>query len=142
MVKKILDFGIKMYKKYEELVNYLIVGVATTVVYLIACFIFEKFFWDPQIPFENFMINTCSWVVGVIFAYITNRKYVFKSESEDITGEVVKFVAGRLLTWGLDVFIMCLSSATSCESLLHISALLAKFTHRLYKCSCNRKSCN
>lgn len=108
MVKKILDFGIKMYKKYEEIVNYLIVGVATTVVYLIACFIFERFFWNPQIPFENFMINTCSWVVGVIFAYITNRKYVFKSESKDIKGEVVKFVAGRLLTWGLDVFIMWL----------------------------------
>ena len=108
MFKKLFDFGMKMYKKYEEIVNYLIVGVATTVVYLIACFIFEKFIWDPAIPFENFLINTFGWLVGVIFAYITNRKYVFKSESENVAGEAAKFVGGRLLTWGLDVFIMWL----------------------------------
>lgn len=100
----------KMYRKYEEIVNYLITGVATTVVYLIACFIFEKFIWDPQIPFENFLINTFGWLVGVIFAYVTNRIFVFRSKSKgrQLFDEVVKFVAGRLLTWGLDVFIMWL----------------------------------
>lgn len=110
MLKKIFDFGMKMYKKYEEIVNYLITGVATTVVYLIACFIFEKFIWDPQIPFENFLINTFGWLVGVIFAYVTNRIFVFRSKSKGKKKfqEAVRFVAGRLLTWGLDVFIMWL----------------------------------
>lgn len=100
----------KMYKKYEEIVNYLITGVATTVVYLIACFIFEKFIWDPQIPLENFLINSFGWLVGVIFAYVTNRIFVFKSKStgKAVFDEIVKFVGGRLLTWGLDVFIMWL----------------------------------
>lgn len=97
-----------MYKKYEEIVNYLIVGVATTVVYLIACFIFERFIWNPEIPVENFLINTFGWVVGVIFAYFTNRKYVFKSDNPNMKNEIIKFVGGRLLTWGLDVFIMWL----------------------------------
>lgn len=110
MFKKVFDFGMKMYKKYEEIVNYLITGVATTVVYLIACFIFEKFIWDPEIPFENFLINTFGWLVGVIFAYVTNRIFVFKSKSRGkaVLDEIVKFVGGRLLTWGLDVFIMWL----------------------------------
>ena len=110
MLKKLFDFGMKMYKKYEEIVNYLITGVATTVVYLIACFIFEKFIWDPQIPFENFLINSFGWLVGVIFAYVTNRIFVFKSKStgKAVFDEIVKFVGGRLLTWGLDVFIMWL----------------------------------
>lgn len=110
MFKRLFDFGMKMYRKYEEIVNYLITGVATTIVYLIACFIFEKFIWDPQIPFENFLINTFGWLVGVIFAYVTNRIFVFKSKSKgkELFDEVVKFVAGRLLTWGLDVFIMWL----------------------------------
>lgn len=108
MFKKLFDFGMKMYKKYEEIVNYLIVGVATTVVYLIACFIFEKFIWDPTIPFENFLINTFGWLVGVIFAYFFNRKYVFKSENSKWVEEFMKFTGGRLLTWGLDVFIMWL----------------------------------
>ena len=110
MFRKLFDFGMKMYKKYEEIVNYLIAGVATTVVYLIACFIFEKFIWDPQIPLENFLINSFGWLVGVIFAYVTNRIFVFKSKStgKAVFDEIVKFVGGRLLTWGLDVFIMWL----------------------------------
>ena len=100
MFKKVFDFGMKMYKKYEEIVNYLITGVATTVVYLIACFIFEKFIWDPEIPFENFLINTFGWLVGVIFAYVTNRIFVFRSKSRGkaVLDEIVKFVGGRLLT--------------------------------------------
>lgn len=108
MFKRLFDFGMKMYKKYEEIFNYLIVGVATTVVYLIACFIFEKFIWDPQIPLENVLINSFGWLVGVIFAYFTNRKYVFKSDNSNMLSEAGKFVSGRLLTWGLDVFIMWL----------------------------------
>lgn len=107
-MKKLFDFCKRMYRKYEEIVNYLIVGVATTVVYLIACFIFERFIWDPEIPFENFLINTFGWLVGVIFAYFTNRKYVFKSDNPNMMAEIVKFVGGRLLTWGLDVFVMWL----------------------------------
>lgn len=108
MLKKLFDFGMKMYKKYEEIVNYLIVGVITTVVYLIACFIFENFIWDAEIPFENFLINSFGWLVGVVFAYFTNRKYVFKSKRKDMLAEAAKFVGARLLTWGLDVFIMWL----------------------------------
>jgi len=97
----------KMYKKYEELVNYIIVGVATTVVYLIACLIF-KIFWDPNVVIENVLINTFGWLVGVIFAYFTNRAFVFKSKNPNMWAEFTKFTAGRLLTWALDVFIMWL----------------------------------
>lgn len=108
MFKKLFDFGMKMYKKYEEIVNYLLVGFATTGVYMAACFIFERFVWNAAIPFENFLINTCGWAAGVVFAFIMNRKVVFKSENANVTGEMIKFVIGRLLTWGLDVFIMWL----------------------------------
>lgn len=97
----------KLYKKYEELINYIIVGFATTVVYLIACLIF-KLFWDPEVVIENVLINTFGWLVGVIFAYFTNRAFVFKSKNPNMWAEFIKFTAGRLLTWGLDVFLMWL----------------------------------
>lgn len=108
MLKKLFDFGMKMYKKYEEIVNYLIVGFATTGVYMVACFIFERFIWDPEIPLENALINTFGWLVGVIFAYFTNRKYVFKSDNANMKAEIAKFFGGRIVTWALDVFIMWL----------------------------------
>lgn len=104
---KLFDFCKKMYKKYEELVNYVIVGFATTAVYLVACFIF-KLFWDPTIPFENMMINFWGWLVGVIFAYFTNRAFVFKSKNPNMWVEFIKFTGGRVLTLGLDEFIMWL----------------------------------
>lgn len=108
MFKKLFDFGMKMYKKYEEIINYLIVGFATTGVYVVACFIFERFVWDASVPIENALINTCGWLVGVIFAYVNNRKFVFKSENANVKAELTKFFIGRLATWALDVFIMWL----------------------------------
>lgn len=107
-MKKLWNFGMSMYKKYEELVNYLIVGVATTIVYLIATFIFENYIWDATIVIENILINSFGWAVSVIFAYFTNRIFVFKSKSKNMLAEAAKFTGSRLITLGLDVFIMWL----------------------------------
>ncbi|MBE5857165.1 MAG: GtrA family protein [Lachnospiraceae bacterium] len=106
-MKKLFDFCKTMYKKYEELVNYFVVGVATTVVYFLAC-LFFKIFWDPNIPFQNALINFWGWVVGVIFAYFTNRAFVFKSKDPHMWTEFFKFTLGRVATLLLDLFIMWL----------------------------------
>lgn len=94
-----------LYKKYEEIIIYLIVGVLTTIVSWAACF-FAKFFLDSNIGFQNFLINTISWVVGVSFAYPLNRKWVFKSKNKKIVKEFMEFALSRVSTWILDVVIM------------------------------------
>lgn len=95
----------ELYKKYEEIIIYLIVGVLTTIVSWSACFV-AKFFLDSNIGFENFLINTISWVVGVSFAYPLNRKWVFKSKNKNIPKEFLEFALSRVSTWVLDVVIM------------------------------------
>ena len=95
----------ELYKKYEEIIVYLIVGVLTTIVSWAACFV-AKFFLDSNISFQNFLINTISWVVGVCFAYPLNRAWVFKSKNKHIIKEFGGFAASRLSTWVLDVVIM------------------------------------
>ena len=47
-----------------------------------------------------------SWVVACIFAYITNRKIVFKSKSKKILKEFTAFVSARLFTLFLEMLIM------------------------------------
>ena len=95
----------ELYKKYEEIIIYLIVGVLTTIVSCLACFV-AKFFLDSNISFQNFVINTISWVVGVTFAYPLNRAWVFKSKNKHILKEFGGFAASRISTWVLDVLIM------------------------------------
>lgn len=95
----------ELYKKYEEIIIYLIVGVLTTIVSWLACFV-AKFFLDSNISFQNFVINTISWVVGVTFAYPLNRAWVFKSKNKHIIKEFGGFAASRISTWVLDVLIM------------------------------------
>ena len=54
----------KLLVKYREIIVYLIVGVLTTLVSWAASFIL-KLFLDPELVFQNFLINTGGWVAGV-----------------------------------------------------------------------------
>lgn len=115
----------ELYKKYEEIIVYLIVGVLTTIVSWLACF-GAKFFLDSNDSLQNFIINTIGWVVGVCFAYPLNRAWVFKSKNKHILKEFGGFAASRLSTWILDVVIMWFFvNVVSFESFL--IKLLAKF---------------
>ena len=92
--------------KYQEIIIYLIVGVLTTIFSWGACFVVEWLFLDPDISWQNTMINTIGWVAGVVFAYPLNRKWVFKSTNSKIMKEFAGFAASRLSTWILDIVIM------------------------------------
>ncbi len=92
--------------KYEEIIAYLIVGVLTTLVSWGACWIFEATLLDPDVSWKNAVINTLGWAAGVLFGYVTNRKYVFKSSNPHIMKEFTQFAGARVSTWLLDIVIM------------------------------------
>ncbi len=102
----------KLYKKYEEIINYLVIGVLTTVVTLIAYYICVYTFLDPNKTIELQIANVLSWIVGVTFAYITNRKIVFKSNEKNIKKELSKFIIGRLTTLFTDMLFMFITVST------------------------------
>lgn len=92
--------------KYREILIYLIVGVLTTIFSWAACFIFERFLLNPDITWQNALLNTIGWVAGVCFAYPLNRKWVFQSTNPKIIKEFGEFAVSRLSTWILDLVIM------------------------------------
>ena len=111
----------ELLKKYEEIIIYLIVGVLNTLVSWAACFVVEWLFLNPDISWQNALINTWGWVVGVCFSYPLNRKLVFKSTNPKILKEFAGFAASRLSTWILDIVIMWLT-----VNVLHMHYWIAK----------------
>lgn len=96
-MKKVID----LYKKYEEIINYLIVGGMTTLVSISIYALFTKCFHI------NYMIaNVISWIISVLFAYITNRIFVFKSKSENIVLEIYQFFKYRIFSFLIEIFLM------------------------------------
>lgn len=96
----------ELYKKYREIINYIIVGGLTTVVSLLTYYLCVLIFLDPTIPLELQIANVISWICAVTFAYIANRIFVFESKSTDYVKEISSFVGARVLTLLMDMFIM------------------------------------
>lgn len=102
MIKKCLD----IYKKNEEVINYLIIGGLTTLVNLIVKYALLFTILNPKDAFELQIAVIISWIVAVIFAYTTNRTIVFKSESENVIKEFLSFVVARIITLIMEMIIM------------------------------------
>lgn len=96
----------EVYKKYEEIIRYLVVGVLTTIVSLATYFICVHTFLDATNGVEIQIANIISWLFAVAFAYITNRIFVFKSKSKNYLKEITSFCASRVLTLLMDMAIM------------------------------------
>ena len=115
----------ELYHKYQEFVAYVLCGCGTTliniVVYWLAADVLGIFY---------LVANFFAWVFSVLFAYVTNRKWVFKSKKKGaaaIFREFVLFVSGRLLSLVGDMVIMFI-----CVSLLGIAGLVAKIFSNVF----------
>lgn len=111
----------EMYLKYKEIINYLIFGVLTTVVSLGVYYICVYTFLNPENVVQLQIANIISWVAGVTFAYVTNRKFVFESKEENKLKEAGKFVTSRITTLLMDMAIM------------FIGVTLCKFNDKIIK---------
>ena len=105
-MKKLWNWGWSIYHKYEEVLSYLIFGFLAFVVnYVVYAVGIKAFSLNYQVS------NMIAWVVAVIFAYWTNRTFVFKSKTKEITSilkEFASFVSARLATLVLEIVILWL----------------------------------
>lgn len=104
MIEKIKE----LWKKYEEIIVYLIVGGITTVVAWASMFLVSYLaFGNPLHPTatQNLVLSTANWTAGVAAAYPMNRVFVFKSKDPHILKEGSKFVGSRVSTYLLDLVV-------------------------------------
>lgn len=111
-----------LFIKYKELITYVIFGVLTTLVNFFAFWLFTKILGE-----ELYLVNNAiAWVVGVIFAYITNKLFVFESKSwslKVITKEITGFLGARIFSFlveegGMFLFITVLGSGEKSLTIL------------------------
>ena len=68
--------------KYKEIIMYLIFGTLTTAVNIVVYYLFSNI-----IHINYLFSNAVAWFLSVLFAYVTNRKYVFDSKNNQIIKE-------------------------------------------------------
>lgn len=107
-MKKIIDL-LKKYIFNKEVILYIIMGVLTTLVNLIVYAVCVKplsaFISDKAIYIGT--AKLIAWIVAVIFAFFTNKIWVFESKSwapKVFWRELISFVGARALTGLLEVF--------------------------------------
>lgn len=88
-------------QKNKEIIMYLVFGVLTTVVNIVVYYIFSNL-----LHMNYLFSNAMAWFLSVLFAYVTNRKYVFDSKNNQIIKEVISFFGSRLATGIMDMMLM------------------------------------
>ncbi len=102
-LKKIAD----IYRNHLEGMRYLVFGALATVVN-IACYSICLY----SLNIENATSNIIAWIVAAIFAYITNKFFVFDSKvntKKALIYEITSFFGCRLLTLVIDEAIMIIT---------------------------------
>lgn len=92
--------------KYQQIISYIIVGILTTIVSLFAYYICVTIFLNPSHAIELQIANIISWICAVLFAFLANKIFVFKSKSKKLLKEFTTFVGGRIFSLLIDMLIM------------------------------------
>ncbi|MCI6017447.1 MAG: GtrA family protein [Clostridiales bacterium] len=114
-----------LYKKYEELILYVFFGGLTTVVNIVIFWLFAD-----VMHIHYLAANFVAWAGAVLFAYFTNRRWVFKSKVSGfwrILREMFMFVAGRILSGAGDMVIMFV-----CVDVIHMGNLVGKIASQIF----------
>lgn len=77
----------KLFFKYEEAIIYLVFGVLTTIVNIVVFYLL-----DSVLGVQYLIANAAAIVLSILFAFFTNKKYVFKSKSETFQSWLREFI--------------------------------------------------
>ncbi|SHE96452.1 Putative flippase GtrA (transmembrane translocase of bactoprenol-linked glucose) [Atopostipes suicloacalis DSM 15692] len=100
MKNKILD----LYYRYREIIDYIFFGGLTTLVNIVVFFIF-----DTLLSWPYLIANAIAIILSILFAYVTNKLFVFKTSSNNLQEniyEFIKFIGFRLLSGLADMLSM------------------------------------
>ncbi len=91
-LKKLTDW----YRVHKEGMRYLVFGVLSTIINIIVFAICEKI-----LHLSTIISNVIAWIIAVLFAYVTNKLYVFDSKTtkkQELAKEILSFFSARIFT--------------------------------------------
>ena len=109
-----------IYVEFKEIINYLVFGVLATGVNFISYFIFARVF-----NIDEVVSSGLSWFCSVVFAYTTNKIFVFDSKTKGkkaLLKECVSFFTARIISG-----ILCdVGTFAVMVKVLHINDVISK----------------
>lgn len=96
----------RMFRKYKEFIFYGFFGLGATLINIFSFFLFRQ-----AVGIDMIVSNVLAWTLAFVFAFITNKLWVFESKdwkSQTAVKEMIHFLAVRLATLALDTFCMWL----------------------------------
>lgn len=96
----------KLYEKYKEQILYIVFGVLTTAVNVLVYHLAAE-----RAGIHYLWANAAAWIFSVVFAFVTNKRFVFCSKSWKravVFPEIAGFFLARALTGGMDMVLMWL----------------------------------
>ncbi|MCI8569336.1 MAG: hypothetical protein HFJ11_05105 [Bacilli bacterium] len=129
MIKLLEDYiedvnHISWFNKYREALLYLFFGGCTTLVNIVAFYIVRKF------GVSTYITNIIAWFLSVVFAFITNKLFVFESKNtsfKDSFKECFSFFLFRVISLVFDMGIMYLLI-----DLLNINEMVSKVFSNIF----------
>ena len=97
MALPLLNIFEPFYKKNKEVLLYLFFGGLTFIVSIVTYAVF-----NVSMGINELIANVMSWVLAVLFAFATNRVWVFQAPTHTITEflrQMLSFFGGRVVTW-------------------------------------------
>lgn len=88
-----------LYFGYKEVINYLVFGVLAMIVNFVSYYIFAK-----MLNLDEVIGSGLSWFCSVLFAYITNKLFVFESKTQTLQAffiEMISFFLARIVSGAL-----------------------------------------
>lgn len=110
---------VELMRKYKSFIAYAVFGVLTTIVNIV---VYNIGYYELELG--NTISNIIAWIFAVVFAYVTNKVWVFDSKSWELQvlkKEILTFVGCRLATGVMDILIMFI-----CVDFLGLHAMLMK----------------
>ncbi len=124
-----------IYQRYENIILYVFFGGLTTIVS-----------WGTHFGSEHFfhvsvaVATAISWICSVTFAFITNKKFVFKNKTETGKGlilQVASFFAARAMSLGVEIIIMKLCADTYSDYFSSLFGVDKKTNEMIFKLFAN-----
>ena len=113
-LEKLFNVCLKIYYAKREVWDYLIFGFFATVVNWVAYVLSSRVYMSYILKGANDTLNSMvsnvfAWIVAVIFAYWTNRNFVFRSETKGagaVFKEFAAFIAARIASFVIEQLCM------------------------------------
>ena len=111
------NFITDIYRKHKQLLLYLVFGFLTTLISIGTFALFEE-----ALGIDPLIANIVSWTLAVLFAFVTNRSFVFEAEGGLLT-QLARFYLARVATLLLEEGIIFVFVTRLCFDALLIKTL-------------------